>query len=556
MTRIIGIDLGTTTSCVAVLDDKQVPRTLVAADGERTTPSWVSWSPAGEIAVGTRARRQAVTNPSATIYGAKRLIGRKVNTEDVAWFAKLAPFRIVAAPNGDAWVRVHGQPVSPQEVAAHVLRRMRRVAEEALGEPVTRAVVTVPAYFDDAQRQATRDAGQIAGLDVIRILNEPTAAALAYGAHRGADGRRIIAVFDLGGGTFDISIMSVEHGIFEVLATGGDTALGGDDWDRKLQERIVDEVFDKYRVDITAIPIAMSRLREACEAAKKALSSASETQIALPFLANDQHGAPINYERTLTREQAEQLTKELVDRLEAPCRRALVDAGLEPADVEDVLLVGGMTRRPAVQAIVERIFGRKPSKGANPDEVVALGAAAYAGILSGEADDAALLDVTPHDLGIKVGDSGFSVMIPRNSMLPVRARKLFATTAADQRFVSIDVYQGESTELGKNRKLGQVTLDDLPPGPAGSVRVELVMTVDVESILGVTARELKTGKEASVTIRPSGGLSQREIVEIINRRRQEHSVTSRLPAGVGNIVRVPTREQPVAAPDPDDDDVK
>ncbi|HEY1550774.1 MAG TPA: Hsp70 family protein [Kofleriaceae bacterium] len=559
MSRTIGIDLGTTTSCVAVLDDKQVPRTLVAADGERTTPSWVSWSPSGEISVGTRARRQAVTNPSATVYGAKRLIGRKVNTEDVAWFAKLAPFRIVAAPNGDAWVRVNGQPVSPQEVAAHVLRRMRRVAEEALGEPVTRAVVTVPAYFDDAQRQATRDAGQIAGLDVLRILNEPTAAALAYGAHRNADGRHIIAVFDLGGGTFDISIMSVENGIFEVLATGGDTALGGDDWDRRLQERIVDEVFDKHRVDITGIPIAMSRLREACESAKKALSSANDAQIALPFLANDQHGAPINYERVLTRDLAEQLTKDLLDRLEAPTRRALADAGLAAKDVEEVLLVGGMTRWPAVQATVEKIFGRKPSKGANPDEVVALGAAAYAGILSGEADDAQLLDVTPHDLGIKVGDSGFSVMIARNSMLPVRARKLFATTTDDQKFVSIDVYQGESTELGKNRKLGQVVLEDLPPGPAGSVRVELIMTVDVESILGVTARELKTGKEASVTIRPSGGLSQREIVEIINRRRQEHSVTSRLPSGVmANVVRVPTREtapleKQSDKPEPDND---
>ncbi|HEY3803751.1 MAG TPA: Hsp70 family protein [Kofleriaceae bacterium] len=556
MTRIIGIDLGTTTSCVAVLDDKGVPRTLVADDGERTTPSWVSWSPSGEIAVGTRARRQAVTNPSATIYGAKRLIGRKVNNDDVAWFAKLAPFRIVAAPNGDAWVRVHGQPVSPQEIASHVLRRMRRVAEEALGEPVTRAVVTVPAYFDDAQRQATRDAGQIAGLDIVRILNEPTAAALAYGAHRNADSRQIIAVFDLGGGTFDVSIMSVENGIFEVLATGGDTALGGDDWDRKLQERVVDEVFDKYRVDVTSIPIAMSRLREACEAAKKALSSASETQLALPFLANDQHGAPINYERTLTRELAEQLTKDLLDRLEAPCVRALADAGLAAGDVEDVLLVGGMTRWPAVQATVERIFGKKPSKGANPDEVVALGAAAYAGILSGEADDAALLDVTPHDLGIKVGDSGFSVMIPRNSMLPVRARKLFATTATDQKFVSIDVYQGESTDLAKNRKLGQVVLEDLPPGPAASVKVELIMTVDVESILGVTARELKTAKETSITIRPSGGLSQREIVEIINRRRHESSVTARLPRGAGNIVRVPTREQPVSAPDDDDEKPK
>src|SRR6266850_4866385 len=265
MTRILGIDLGTTNSCVAVLDERGQPRTLEAADGERTTPSWVSWASSGEITVGTRARRQAVTNPSATIYGAKRLIGRKVNTEDVAWFARLAPFRIVAAPNGDAWVRVQGQPVSPQEVAAHVLRRMRQVAEEALREPVTRAVVTVPAYFDDQQRQATRDAGQIAGLDIVRILNEPTAAALAYGAHRVREGRRLIAVFDLGGGTFDVSIMAVENGIFEVLATGGDTALGGEDWDRRMLERIVDEVFDKYRVDLTGVAMAMSRLREACE---------------------------------------------------------------------------------------------------------------------------------------------------------------------------------------------------------------------------------------------------------------------------------------------------
>jgi molecular chaperone DnaK len=541
--RIIGIDLGTTTSCVAVLDDKNNPKTLVAADGERTTPSWVAWTANGQVTVGTRARRQAVTNPSATVYGAKRLIGRKVNTEDVAWFAKLAPFRIVAAPNGDAWVRVHGQPISPQEIAAHVLRRMRQVAEEATGEPVTRAVVTVPAYFDDAQRQATRDAGQIAGLDVIRILNEPTAAALAYGVHRHAEGRRLIAVFDLGGGTFDVSIMSVDNGIFEVLATGGDTALGGEDWDRRLQERIVDEVFDQYRIDLTGIPMAMSRLREACETAKKALSVDRETAIQLPFLANDQHGAPINYEKPISRETVEQLTKDLLDRLEAPCVRALADAGLAATDIEDILLVGGMTRWPAVQDTVERIFGKKPSKGANPDEVVALGAAAYAGILAGDSDDAALLDVTPHDLGIKVGDSGFSVVIPRNSMLPVRARKLFATTTTDQKFVSIDVYQGESDQLGKNRKLGQVVLDDLPSGPPGSIRVELVMTVDVESILSVSARELKSGREASVTIRPSGGLSQREIVEIIQRRRQETSIVGKLPHEGGNIVRVATREQ-------------
>jgi len=555
MSRIIGIDLGTTNSCVAVLDEKGQPMTLVAADGERTTPSWVAWAPDGTVSVGTRAKRQAVTNANATVFGAKRLIGRKVNTEDVTWFAKLAPFRIVAAPNGDAWVRVHGQPISPQEIAAQVLRRLRQVAEEAVGEPVTRAVVTVPAYFDDAQRQATRDAGQIAGLDVMRILNEPTAAALAYGAHRVREGRRLISVFDLGGGTFDISIMSVENGIFEVLATGGDSALGGEDWDRRMLERIVDEVFDRYRVDLTQVPMALSRLREAAENAKKALSAASETLIQLPFLANDQHGAPINFERTVSRDEYEQLTQDLLDRVEAPCRRALKDAGLEAGDVEEVLLVGGMTRWPAVQRTVESLFGRKPSKGANPDEVVALGAAAYAGILSGEADDAALLDVTPHDIGIKVGDSGFSVMIPRNSMLPVRARKLFATTSADQKFVSIALYQGESLDLRGHRRLGQIVLEQLPPGPPGSVRVELVMTVDVESILAVTAKELKSGRETSVTIRPSGGLSQREIVEIINRRRQEHSIATKLPSEGGHIARIATREM-AAIVLPDDDEPK
>ncbi len=559
MSRIIGIDLGTTNSCVAVLDENQRPETIATADGERTIPSWVSWAPNGQIAVGTRARRQAVTNASATVYGVKRLIGRKVNAEDVSWFARLAPFRIVAAPNGDAWVRVQGQPISPQEVAAHILRRIKQVAEEALGEPITRAIVTVPAYFDDAQRQATRDAGQIAGLDVIRILNEPTAAALAYGAHRVKEGRRLIAVFDLGGGTFDISIMSVDNGIFEVLATGGDSALGGEDWDRRMLERIVDEVFDQFRVDLTGIPMAMSRLREACEAAKKALSVETETTLQLPFLANDQHGAPINYERVITREQIEGLTKDLLERLEAPCARALSDAGLQPDDLEEVLLVGGMTRWPAVEQVVERFFRKKPSKGANPDEVVALGAAQYAGILAGDSNDAAaLLDVTPHDIGIKVGDSQFAVVLPRNSMLPVRARRLFATTHENQKFVSIELYQGDSQDVTKNRKLGQVVLDDLTPGPAGSTRVELVITVDVESILSVTAREPKSGREASVTIRPSGGLSQREIVEIITRRRQEGSQVGKLPEMDTGGVRVTTREHSVHSmkPPPGDPEKK
>ncbi|HVK86645.1 MAG TPA: Hsp70 family protein [Kofleriaceae bacterium] len=555
MARIIGIDLGTTNSCVAVTDGRGHPETLAGIDNERTIPSWVSWSTTGQVTVGVRARRQAVTNASATIYGVKRLIGRKVNADDVSWFARLAPFRIVAAPNGDAWVRVHGQPVSPQEVASHILRRVKQVAEESLGEPVTRAVITVPAYFDDAQRQATRDAGAIAGLDVVRILNEPTAAALAYGAHRVTSGRRLLAVFDLGGGTFDISIMSVENGIFEVLATGGDSALGGEDWDRRVLERVVDEVFDQHRVDLTGIPMAISRLREACESAKKALSHDREHTIQLPFLANDQHGAPITFERILTREYVESVTKDLLDRLVAPCRRALSDAGIEPGQLDDVLLVGGMTRWPAVQAMVESIFGRKPSKGANPDEVVALGAAQYAGILAGDSNDAALLDVTPHDIGIKVGDSQFAVVLPRNSMLPVRARRLFATTAENQKFVSIELYQGDSSDVTQNRKLGQVVLEDLPPGPAGATRVELVLTVDVESILAVTARELRSGRQASATIRPSGGLSQREIVEIISRRREEVSVTSRLPLQGGGV-RVTTREHAVVRPPDDDDEQK
>ena len=545
MSRIIGIDLGTTNSCVAALDERGVAHVLASPEGDRITPSVVAWTGAGEVLVGIPARRQAVTNPAQTIYGAKRLVGRKVNAEDVVWFARSSPFRIVAAANGDAWVRIGGQGKSPQEVASHVLRRMRALAEASLGEAVTRAVVTVPAYFDEQQRQATRDAGTIAGLDVVRILNEPTAAALAYGAHRVSDRRRLIAVFDLGGGTFDISIMSVENGVFEVLSTGGDTALGGEDWDRRIVERIADEVFDRHRVDLLQSPVALGRLKEACEACKKSLSSERETWLRLPFLAQDVDGNPLNLERRLSRTEVEGWTAELLDRLIAPCQRAMTDAGLQASDLEEVLLVGGMSRWPAVQGIVERIFGRKPSKGVNPDEVVALGAAAYAGILTGDADDAALLDVTPHDIGVKVGESQFSVLISRNAMLPVRVRKLFATTAADQKFVSIELYQGEHTDVRKNRKLGQVTLDGLPPGPAGSVRVELIMTIDVESIMSVTARELSTGKEAGVTLRPSGGLSQREIVEIISRRREEENrATSHPPSEQGGMARLSTRDLP------------
>ncbi len=558
MSKIIGIDLGTTNSCVAVLDERG-PRVLASPEGDRTTPSVVAWTPTGEVVVGVPARRQAVTNAAQTVFGTKRLIGRKVNADDVTALARTAPYRVVAAANGDAWVRIAGSPRSPQEIASHVLRRMRAIAEAALDEPVTRAVVTVPAYFDEHQRQATRDAGTIAGLDIVRILNEPTAAALAYGAHRISDRRRTIAVFDLGGGTFDISIMTVDNGIFEVLATGGDSALGGEDWDRRMVERVADYLFDKSRVDLMQNPVALGRLREACETAKKQLSSEREAWLRLPFVAQDQSGEPVNLERKLTRDEVEGWTKDLLEQLAPPCNRVFTDAGLTPADIEEVILVGGMTRWPAVQQVVEHIFGKKPSKNVNPDEVVAMGAASYAGILAGDTDDATLLDVTPHDLGIKVGESGFSVLIPRNSMLPVRVRKLFATTSPDQKFVSIELYQGEHADVRKNRRLGQVVLDGLPPGPSGSVRVELVLTIDVESIMSVTARELSTGKEAGVTLRPTGGLSQKEIVEIISRRRDEESAAVGRPRATseGSVSRVPTIDiQKIPRPPGDDEKKK
>jgi molecular chaperone DnaK len=524
--RVIGIDLGTTNSCVAVLDERGTPQVLSDSTGERTTPSVVAWPPGGKVVVGHQARRQAVTNPQNTIFGTKRLIGRKVNADEVSWFARMVPFRIVAAPNGDAWIRVREQSKSPQEIASHVMAKMRAIAEQALGEPVTQAVVTVPAYFDDAQRQATRDAGTIAGVDVIRILNEPTAAALAYGAHRVKTGQRTIAVFDLGGGTFDVSIMSVDHGIFEVLATNGDTALGGDDFDRRVIDVIADEVFNAHRVDICAIPVALGRVKESVEQAKRLLSQEKETTIHLPYLAQDDAGKQVHLERLLRRDEFESLTQDLLDRLRIPCERAMTDAQLAPHQIEEVLLVGGMSRWPAVQTAVEQIFGRRPSKGANPDEIVAMGAAAHGGILSGQIDDAALLDVAAHSIGIRVGESAFSTIIPRNSMLPARTRKLFATSEDDQKFVQIEIFQGEEPDVRRNRKLGEIRLEDLPRGPAGSVRVELTITADVESILHVNARELRSGNQTAVRLAPSGGLSADDIAQIIERRRTEEGPAS------------------------------
>jgi molecular chaperone DnaK len=515
MARIIGIDLGTTNSCVAI-HDGGAARVLATPDGERTVPSVVAYTNTG-VLVGVPARRQMVQNAERTIFGAKRLLGRKVNSPDVQAYADKVPFRIVAAPSGDAWIRLpDGRDVSPPEIGSHVLERLRAIAEQALGEPVTQAVVTVPAYFNDAQRQATRDAGRLAGLDVRRILNEPTAAALAYGVHK-QKGRRRLAVFDLGGGTFDITVMSVEDGVFEVLATAGDMALGGDDFDLALLDLVAEEVGRDHDVDLRSDPIALGRVKDEVEKAKCALSAERRTVLRLPFLAM-KAGRAINIERELTRDELERRCASLLARLEGPCRQALADGNLTAQDLDEVLLVGGMSRMPAVQAVVERLFGRKPSKGANPDEIVALGAAAEGGILTGELDDVVLVDVLPQSLGIKVGDS-FSVVMARNTTVPARAKKLFATSRDDQAHVVVEIYQGENKDVRDNRHLGKLSLEGLPPGKAGTIKVELNFLVDVDGILHVSARELSTGKEAAARISPSGGLRGEELEAMVEKRR-------------------------------------
>ena len=523
MSHILGIDLGTTNSCVAILNERKSPEVLSASNGTRTTPSVVAFSTGNnDVLVGNTALRQMVTNPTRTIFGSKRLIGRKVNHSEVKSLAKVAPYEIAAAPNGDAWIRLKEGIISPQEIASHVLLHCKSMAEDVIGEPLTRAIITVPAYFDDSQRQATKDAGTIAGIEVLRILNEPTSAALAYGAHRVKDERRVIAVFDLGGGTFDISIMSVDDGVFEVLSTAGDTALGGDDWDRALVEKIVDEIFDKERIDVSEDPVAMGRIYEAAKKAKQDLSSMSATEINLPYLAQVA-GAPLQFSRKITSTELQAITSHLVERLAAPCLQAIEDAGLDKSKLEDILLVGGMTRMPAIQEKVKAIFGKDPNKGVNPDEIVAMGAAAYAGILSGDLDDATLLDVAPHTIGIKVGSHGFAPIIDRNSMLPVRETKLFATSHDGQSFIDIDIYQGEDKDTRNNRRLGKIRLDDIAAKGAGKIKIELVMTLDVESILHVKAKELSSGNVSEIKIKPNSGLSAEDIDDIIRRRREKNS---------------------------------
>jgi molecular chaperone DnaK len=505
--KVVGIDLGTTNSCVAVLEQGE-PLVIHNQEGGRTTPSMVAWTEKGDTLVGAAAKRQAVTNPTQTVYGIKRLIGRRFRSPEVDQLRKTMPYGIIEVENGDAWVEVQGRRQSAQEISARILEKMKKIAEDYLGEEITEAVVTVPAYFDDVQRQATKDAGTIAGLTVRAILNEPTAAALAFGLQQQKDQK--IAVFDLGGGTFDVSILRVQSGVFEVLSTNGDTFLGGDDFDRRMIEVIAAEFQSQHGVDLRTDPVALQRLKEAAERAKIELSSSLITDINLPFLAVGPAG-PLHLQREIKRSEMESICRALLDRLEAPCNRALTDAGLSAKDIDQIVLVGGMTRMPVVQERVEQIFGKKPSKGVNPDEIVAIGAAAQSAIMGGELEEVILLDVTPHSMGIKTAGDKLSVLIPRNTTIPTRERKVFSTAEHNQDFVAIEVFQGEEANASRNRFLGRFVLGDLPRLPAGQVRVEVSFTMDADGILHVAAADLTSGKATSVTIQAHGGLTPEEV---------------------------------------------
>jgi molecular chaperone DnaK len=480
-------------------------------EGGRTTPSMVSWTADGSVLVGAAAKRQMVTNPNRTVFGVKRLIGRKSSDAEVTNLTDTLPYKVVPARQGDAWVEIDGQAHSPPEISAHVLAKLKQVAEDYLGEEVTEAVVTVPAYFDDVQRQATKDAGTIAGLTVRAILNEPTAAALAYGAQKEQSQR--IAVFDLGGGTFDISILSIENGVFEVLATSGDTALGGDDFDRVVIDLIASKFARESAVDLRRDPMALQRLKEAAERAKIELSSAMSTDVNLPFVAAGASG-PLHLRHEISRSELEKACRQLLDRLEGPCTTALGAARCTVSDVDQVVLVGGMTRMPAVQERAMAIFGRPPSKNVNPDEIVAMGAAVHSGILGGELTEIVLLDVTPHALGVRVAGDRMSVVIPANESVPTRATKVLATTEDNQNFVAIEIYQGPHDNVAHNRRLGRFVLGDLKLGPKGSTRVEVAFTMNADGILQVSATELGTGRETTVTVEASGGLSPAELTDL------------------------------------------
>ncbi|KAB2900222.1 MAG: molecular chaperone DnaK [Kofleriaceae bacterium] len=512
MARVVGIDLGTTNSCVAVMDG-DAPVVIANSEGARTTPSVVGFAGSGERLVGQVARRQAVTNAENTIYAVKRLMGRKFEDTEVQRQILTCPYEIVAAPNGDAHVMVRGRTYSPPEVSAMVLAKMKQTAEDWLAEEVSEAVVTVPAYFDDAQRQATKDAGRIAGLDILRIINEPTAAALAYGRDLPAAQR--VAVYDLGGGTFDVSILELDEGVFRVRATAGDTFLGGEDFDNA----VVDWLLDRFAGengghDLRGDRLALQRLKEAAEKAKIELSSTLSTQINLPFLAATADG-PRHLEAQMTRAELETLVEPFVQRTLDPCKRALADAGLSVDEVEAVILVGGQTRMPRVQRLVAELFGREASRTVNPDEVVAVGAAIQAGVLTGEVEEVLLLDVTPLSLGVETAGGVFTKLIPRNTTVPCRAIEVFSTAADNQAFVNVAVFQGEREMAIDNKSLAQFELAGIPPAPRGVPKIELAFDLDADGLLTVSARDLGTNREQRVTVTPTSGLSETDIARLV-----------------------------------------
>lgn len=511
MAKAIGIDLGTTNSCVAVMEGG-APVVIANSEGSRTTPSVVAANDAGERIVGQLAKRQAVTNPKNTIFAVKRLIGRKFEAPEVKKAQKMLPYELVSAPNSDAWVKIKGETKSPQEISAMVLTKMKQTAEDYLGEKVTDAVVTVPAYFDDAQRQATKDAGRIAGLNVLRIINEPTAAALAYGLDKKHE--KTIAVFDLGGGTFDVSILELGDGVFEVKSTNGDTFLGGEDFDHQIVDFLADEFKKSEGIDLRKDTLALQRLKEAAEKAKHELSTALETDVNLPFITADAAG-PKHMNIKMSRAKLESLCEDLLKRLIEPCKTALKDADLTPDKVGEVILVGGMTRMPAVQAKVKEIFGKEPSKSVNPDEAVAIGAAVQAGVLQGEVKDVLLLDVTPLSLGIETYGSVFTKLIEKNTTIPTRKSQVFSTASDSQPAVSIHVLQGEREMAGDNKTLGRFELFGIPPAPRGIPQIEVTFDIDGNGIVHVSAKDLGTSKEQSIRITASSGLSDKEIKEMI-----------------------------------------
>ncbi len=511
MGKIIGIDLGTTNSCVAIMEGG-APVVIANSEGARTTPSVVAATESGERVVGQVAKRQAVTNPKNTIFAVKRLIGRKFDSEEVKKAKGVLPYEIAKAPNGDAWVKLRGEDKSPQEISAQILTKMKQTAEDYLGEEVTEAVITVPAYFNDAQRQATKDAGRIAGLDVKRIINEPTAAALAFGLDKQGD--RTIAVFDLGGGTFDISILELGDGVFEVKSTNGDTFLGGEDFDHRIVEFLAAEFKKDQGIDLKKDTLALQRLKEAAEKAKHELSTMSETDINLPYITADASG-PKHLNLKMSRAKLEQLCADLIDRMEGPCRTALKDAGKSPNEIDEIILVGGMTRMPAVQASVKKIFGKEASKSVNPDEAVAIGAAVQGGVLKGEVKDVLLLDVTPLSLGLETLGGVATKLIEKNTTIPTRKSQVFSTAADSQPAVSIHVLQGEREMAADNKTLGRFELTGIPPAPRGVPQIEVTFDIDSNGIVHVSAKDLGTGKEQSIKITASSGLSEEEIKKMV-----------------------------------------